>query len=85
MTPPAAPTAPPSDPEPVDRLGPRPIARARSGPERSPTSALSLRLRFADDREAEPGIELPEGQPTLVEGTRGTEAARHRLVLDAAT
>jgi len=85
MTPPAAPTAPPSDPEPVDRLGPRPIARARSGPERSPTSALPLRLRFADDREAEPGIELPEGQPTLVEGTRGTEAARHRLVLDAAT
>lgn len=72
--------------EPVARLGPHPIPRVRPSTDRSPSpDATRLSLRFADRPCTEvPEIEIPEGQLTLVEGTHGTEAARHRLTLDAA-
>lgn len=70
----------------MDRRGPRPIPRVHPRTEPpSPKPSSRLSLRFADERTGErPEIELAEGEITLLEGTRGTEAARHRLVLDAA-
>ncbi len=76
---------PPSSPHPLPHAPPRardqdpPLVRPRPAP-REP-----LELRFTDrDRPDIPRIELPPGHLTLVEGRTGTEAMRHRLVIDCA-
>lgn len=76
-----APVASRPDAEPVDRLSPRPIPRARPAADAPAPGPSDLSIRFAEEG---PEIEPPDGEITLVEGTRGTETARHRLVLDAA-
>lgn len=71
--------SPASSPGDVARVLPR------STPSRSPPCPQTAppSLRFTDTDAIEP-IAVPEGELTLVEGTRGTEAMRHRLIVACA-
>lgn len=82
--------SPPARVHSLPQVSPDPDSRPRGGPTGGPSrqraprpETLSLRFTDAPDREG-PQIYLEPGQITLVEGARGTEPARHRLVIDAA-
>ncbi len=76
-------SSPSSSPGDVTRVVPR--SPAGPHPRRDPplAEAPPLSLRFTDTDAIDP-IAVPEGELTLVEGTRGTEAMRHRLIVACA-
>jgi len=66
-----------SETSPGDVTRARPVDPSRANREMAP------RLSFSDDDMIDP-IPVPEGEVTLVEGARGTEPMRHRLVVEQA-